>query len=209
MNMQKLKQPAFLEWGTVAIATILMLVASGLILYPGMTLENLLTALRFSSFTTALPFLLLFVLQPLARTRADLREWLQHHHRNLWWILTISHLIHLYQIVLFYQLGKSCPWVIWLITSPLWIIMVTFSLIELRKPQLFDQIYQASAPRAITLLHGIGIWYIWVVFTLAFGLGAIAHHIPFYNLPAFVLFLAGAIVSVTVWWKRRIAASHS
>ena len=184
------------------IATLFMMLASGLILYPKTTNDNILTALRLSSVTTAIPFLLVFTAKPLSVMASDLGRWVQSNRCYLWIILTISHLIHLYQILLYYQLGKSCPLIVWAITSPLWIIMVLFSGIELSQPSFFEQIFQAHRSRALKLLHGIGIWYIWLVFTLAFGLGSVARHILFYNIPAFVLFLAGAILHGIVEWRR-------
>lgn len=200
------QQPTFLEWSGVLLTAVFMILASSLILYPNITNENILTALRFSSMTTAIPFLLIFVTRPFALINNDLGQWLHNNRRYLWLSLTISHLIHLYQIVLYYQLGQSCSLIVWVITLPLWIIMVIFSVVELVKPQLFDHLYQANSSRVLSLLHGICIGYIWLVFTLAFGLGTVAKHIPFYNIPAFVLFLAGAILYGIAWWRRASAA---
>lgn len=184
------------------IATLFMMLASGLILYPKTTDENILTALRLSSVTTAIPFLLVFIAKPLAVVASDLGRWVQSNRRYLWLILTISHLIHLYQILLYYQLGQSCPLIVWAITSPLWIIMVLFAGGELSRPNFFAQIFPTRETRALNLLHGIGVWYVWLVFTLAFGLGTVAGHITFYNVPAFVLFLAGAIMHGILGWRR-------
>ena len=204
-TMQSIKQQTVLGWSAVFIATAFMILTSSLILYPKITDENILTALRLSSLTTAIPFLLFFITKPLAVARNELGQWLQNHHRYLWLTLTISHLIHLYQIVLYYQLGESCPLIVWLVTSPLWIIMVIFSVIELIKPQLLDLQTPENTPKLLSLLYGIGIWYIWLIFTLAFGLGAVAKYIPFYNIPAFVLFLAAAILHGIMRWKKRVA----
>lgn len=191
-----------LGWSGVLLATAFMLLASGLILYPETTNENILTALRLSSVTTAIPFLLVFIAKPLAMMASNLGRWLQSNRCYLWLILTISHFIHLYQIVLYYQLGKSCPLIVWALTAPLWIIMVLFTGIELSQPNFIEQIFQARQTKAMNLLHRIGVWYIWLVFTLAFGLGAVARHIPFYNVPALMLFLAGAIMHWIVGWRR-------
>uniref|UniRef100_B8HLR8 Ferric oxidoreductase domain-containing protein n=1 Tax=Cyanothece sp. (strain PCC 7425 / ATCC 29141) TaxID=395961 RepID=B8HLR8_CYAP4 len=203
--MRSIKQQAFLGWSTVAIATVFIVLTSALILYPKLNDENILTALRFSSLTTAMPFLLLFVVQPLAVVRRRVRPWLQDNRRYLWLILTISHLIHLYQIYLFYQLGKSCPLTIWLATTPLWIIMIIFSAIELIAPNLLGYTYKANGATALNWFYKIGTWYIWLVFTLAFGLGVVANHLPFYNIPALVLYVAGAMIYGMVWWWKRAA----
>ena len=80
--------------------------------------------------------------------------------------------------------------------------MVLFAGVELSQPNFFEQLLQARQAKLQPLLHGIGIWYIWLIFTLAFGLGAVARHIPFYNVPAFTLFLAGAIMHGIVGWRR-------
>lgn len=45
----EIQRRAFLEWSVVALATVFMLLASGLILYPKITNENILAALRLSS----------------------------------------------------------------------------------------------------------------------------------------------------------------
>jgi hypothetical protein len=199
MKFMERQQQTFLGWSGVLIATVLMMLSSGLILYPTITNENILTALRVSSLTTALPFLLIFVTGSLTIMTQDLGRWLQTNRRYLWLILTISHLIHLFQIFLYYQLGQSCSLTVWIVTSPLWIIMVIFSAIEISNSQLFA----AHSQRLFRLLYSIGIWYIWLIFSLAFGLGAVAKHIPFYNIPAFVLFLAAAIINVITWWRQK------
>lgn len=197
-------QQTSLGWSGVAIATIFIVLISSLILYPNVTSENVLTSLRFSSVTTALPFLLVFVAKPLRvlNVFSNLGQWAQANRRYLWLILTISHLLHLYQIFLYYQLGSSCSWLVWAITSPLWVIMVLFSAVAIFKPQLFDQLPQANGTKGLNLIYEIGNWYIWLVFTLAFGLGSVAKHIPFYNVPAFILFLAGAIAYAMAWFRR-------
>ena len=202
----RIQRQSFLGWTGVLISTVFMLLASGLTLYPQITSENILTALRLSSLTTAIPFLLVFVTKPLTVTTDELGQWLRNNRSYLWLALTISHLIHLYQIILYYQLGETCSLTTWLVTAPLWIIMVLFSVTELLRPEIFDYLYQAHVPRRLNILYRLGLWYIWLVFTLAFGLGAAEQHIPFYNIPAFMLFVAGAIFNGIMWWRKKILA---
>ena len=205
MSMLSIKQQAWLGWGTVLVAAALISLTSAIIIYPEVNKQNILTALRFSSLTTALPFLILFVAQPLSIVRQEIRPWLQENRRYLWLILTISHLIHLYQIYLFYQLGRSCPLAVWIAAGPMWIIMVIFSTIELVTPNLLGYTYQVNWARALNWFYEIGTWYIWLSFTLAFGLTSMAHRLLFYNIPALVLYLAGAIIYGMVWWWKRFA----
>jgi uncharacterized membrane protein len=208
-----MQQRTVFGWTGVAIAAIFMVLVSGLILYPKPTAENILAALRFSSVTTALPFLLVFAVQPLVKVSRDFGEWIQSNRKYLWIVLTFSHLLHLYQIFLFYQLGQSCPVTVWAVTAPLWIFMVLFSGWELMKPEFFEPIdreattqeFRLKTNKSINLIYGIGIWYIWLVFTLAFGLSAVAKHIPFYNIPALVLFLSAAIARGMGKWRRENA----
>lgn len=204
--MQSIKQQTTLAWSTVALAIIFMAFLSGLILYPKMTNENVLIALRCSSLTTAIPFIFVFWIKPLTKVKNDLGQWLQTHQRYLWLVLTSSHLIHLYQIFLYYQLGQSCPLLVWLVTAPLWIIMVIFSAVEVLKPQALDLNEKISPPSSLRFWYQMGIWYIWLIFTIAFGLGMIDNHMLFYNLPAFILFLSSAIFYGMVEWQKRIAA---
>ena len=48
----------------------------------------------------------------------------------------------------------------------------------------------------LKLLYGLGLGYVWAIFTIAFGLGAITRHLPFYNIPAFLLFLSAGTLHV-------------
>jgi hypothetical protein len=196
-----------LGWSSVVISTVLMVLASSLILYPSPTLVNILTALRLSSVTTALPFLLIFVARPLVFLTGlgDLGAWIQANRRYLWLMMTVSHLIHLYQIRLYYQLGQSCPPLVWMITAPLWIVMVLFAGIEIFQPQRLAGLYQGRNTDVMTLLHKIGGGYIWLVFTLAFGLAAVDNHLLFYNVPALVLFLAGGVLHGFTWRRQGVA----
>jgi hypothetical protein len=81
--------------------------------------------------------------------------------------------------------------------------MAAFSAIEIAKPELIDRLYRSKKNGLFNLFYGMGIWYIWLVFTLAFGLGSVAKHIPFYNVPAFIVFLAGAILYAIAWWRHK------
>jgi hypothetical protein len=87
-------------------------------------------------------------------------------------------------------------------TIPLWIVMVLWSGIEVFKLQSVSQFSRNQRPRGLTLLYTLGSWYIWLVFTLAFGLGTLNNHLLFYNLPAFLLFVAGAIAHGLTYWQR-------
>jgi hypothetical protein len=208
-----MRKSTVLGWTGVAIFAIFMVLVSSLILYPKPTAETILVALRFSSVTTALPFLLVFAAKPLLKISRDVGEWIQSYRKYLWIALTFSHLLHLYQIFIFYQLGQSCPGTVWAVTAPLWILMVLFSGWELIKPQFFEPLDRQAtsledrlnANQATNLIYGIGVWYIWLVFTLAFGLSAVAKHIPFYNIPALVLFLSAAIARGRLHWRRSSA----
>ena len=189
----------------VAVISLAMFLFSSLILYPEVTNENILTALQVTSVTTALPFLLVFTAKPLTlfSLSRNLGQWSQTNRSSLWLILTISHFLHLYQIWLYYQQGQSCPWYIWAITAPLWLIMALFSGVELVNPYLFDRLSRAHGNRGLKIAHGVGSLYIWLVFTLAFGVGTLEHHLLFYNAPALVLFLAGALSWPMMWLLRR------
>ncbi|NEQ51178.1 MAG: hypothetical protein F6K11_13750 [Leptolyngbya sp. SIO3F4] len=79
--------------------------------------------------------------------------------------------------------------------------MVLFSAVELINPQLFDNLNQAETTTTVKRLHAIGIWYVWLIFTVAFSLGSLAKHLMFYNLPAFILFIAAAIIHGTSRWR--------
>jgi hypothetical protein len=123
----------YLKWSGVLIGTVVMMLVSALIVYPKITIENVSISLRISSLITAIFFLLVFIAKPLTKINSELGNSIEHNRSYLWLVLTISHLIHLYQIWLYYQLGQSCPVFIWLATLPLWIITVVFAVIEIIK----------------------------------------------------------------------------
>lgn len=191
-----------LGWFGVVVTTLAIFLMSHLILYPQPTPEALLLALRVTSLTTALPLWLVCVARPIALISRELAQWVQAHRRYLWLTLTASHLIHLYQIGLYYQVGQQCPFLVWAITIPVWGVMVAIAAIEWLRSSWIDELYQGTANASGAWLYGIALGYVWWVFTLAFGLGAIDRHLPFYNMPAFLLFLSAAILQGIGWTRR-------
>ena len=187
-----------LRWIAVGCAVLAIALLSNLALYPQPTAETVLIALRITSLTTALPFLLVFSTRPLVLVSRELAQWAQAYRRELWLVLTASHLLHLYQIGLYYQLGQQCPLTVWLITAPVWIITVLAAVVEIVRSQWFE----GRSPAGLKLLYSLGLGYVWLVFTLAFGLGAIARHLPFCNIPSFLLFLAAGVLHLVTWWQR-------
>ena len=181
-----------MQWAAVGFAILLIALLSNLSLYPQTTAENVPIALRITSLTTALPLLLVFTARPLPLISRPLAQWVHAHYRELWLVLTASHLIHLYQIGLYYQLGQQCRLTVWLVTAPVWGITVIFAIVAIARPQWLEQ----PSSRGLKWLLGLGLAYVWGVFTLAFGLGAIARHLPFYNIPAFLLFLSGGALHI-------------
>lgn len=178
-------------WTVIGSAAALLL-TSVLILQPSVNQQNILTALRVSSATTAIPFLILFALAPLDRPGSAARTWLLNHRTETWVILTLSHLLHLVQIGLYYRLGQSCPLTVWLVALPVWLVMVAVTLAELGVVPWLAAAAESDGPRG-GWLYQAGLWLVWLVFLLAFGLGTAARHLMVYNLPALVLFLAAAL----------------
>ena len=192
------------HWSSVVITSLYLLATSALVTSPVVTNENILIALRLSSLTTAIAFWLVFVTKSMIKLNYQIGSWLQENRRYLWLIATISHFIHLYQIYLYYQLGNTCPLPIWLITSPLWIFMGLFATIEIIQPKLLDRISSTDkSTKYWNWFYTFSNWYIWLVFTLAFSLGTIGKQLLFYNLPASILYLAGAIISIVFLWQKK------
>ena len=186
----------------VSLSILLIALSSNLSLYPQPTSDNVLIALRITSLTTALPLLWVFTAQPMALIFRSWAQWIQDHYRELWLVLTASHFIHLYQIGVYYQLGQRCPLTIWLFTAPVWGIMAIFSTIAIARPQWFKR----PPSLALKWLLGLGVGYAWFMFAAAFGLGAIARHLPFYNIPAFLLFLSSGILHIIARSRRSLPA---
>ena len=184
------KRPS-LSWSLIVLASLSMSLLSALVLSNGLEMSSVLLALRVSSLTTALPFLLVFSMRPLKRLKwtSEIGQWSQQYYRELWVITAVSHLIHLAQIGLYYTLGQSCPFLVWAVTLPLWIIMVGFAIIA-----IFNPVWFKNGQFQDVRLYTLGSWYIWLIFTVAFALGSATQHLLFYNLPSAILFIAGAIL---------------
>ncbi|MEM9088078.1 MAG: hypothetical protein AAGC93_04970 [Cyanobacteria bacterium P01_F01_bin.53] len=205
-----------LHWNLVTVASLFLVLTSALILSNGLDEACIFLALRVSSLTTALPFFLVFAMQPLQRlglTR-EMGLWAQQYARDLWVIAAVSHLIHLAQIGLYYTLGRSCSAISWALTAPMWLILVWFAGLAIVQPSWFNSIcaddsaaeYVAEkAPLTRARLYQLGSWYVWLIFVGAFVGGAAAQHLLFYNLPAAILFIAAAILRVL---PRRIVPAH-
>jgi hypothetical protein len=195
-----------LHWGLIVISSLSLLLVSALILSNGLDQASLFIGLRVSSLTTALPFLLIFAIAPLQRFwfTAKTGDWAQEHQRSLWVIAAVSHLIHLGQIGLYYKLGQSCPLWVWLLTAPLWLILIWFAAVAIFQPNWFasparSRIFRSPgqgfpSAQAKARIYQIASWYVWLVFAAAFILSIAAQHLLFYNLPAAILFLAAALV---------------
>lgn len=196
-----------LHWSLVLVASLFLLMLSALVLSNGLDEISVLVGLRVSSLTTALPFLLVFSLEPSLRFRPllGLGHWIQQHQRDLWVVAGVSHLIHLGQIGLYYKLGQSCPLLVWAVTAPLWIILTLSALAAMFQPSWLaprtarTSIFRSPSsgfPSAQTkaVVYQICGGYVWLVFTLAFVMGAATNHLLFYNLPAAALFLAVGLV---------------
>lgn len=183
---------SFLRWDLLAIASIFLLLSSALLLSNGVDEPSVILSLRVSSLTTALPFLIVFAMQPMQRFRLTRKtgQWAQQHFRELWIIAAVSHLIHLAQLGLYYQLGQACPPLVWAVTIPVWIILVLFAAISIFQPGWFSPMPHPQKG----LLYKTGSWYVWLVFTVAFTLSSAAHHLLFYNLPSASLFVAAAVM---------------
>lgn len=191
-----------LAWGVVIISSLFMLLLSALVLSNGLDLSSVFLALRTSSLTTALPFLLVFSTRPLRRLKwtSEIGQWSHQYYRELWIVVAVSHLIHLAQIGLYYNLGQSCPASVWAVTLPLWIIVVSFAISAITNPEWFTNSHAQDVR-----LYKLGSWYVWLIFTIAFVLGAATGHLLFYNLPSATLFIAGAILRLR---PRNIISMH-
>ncbi|MEB3332478.1 MAG: hypothetical protein VKI83_08310 [Synechococcaceae cyanobacterium] len=193
-------------WTVIGSIAALSLI-SVLILQPQVNSDNILTALRVSSATTAIPFLLLFALTPFDRAGTAAHRWLTGHRAEAWLILTASHLVHLGQIGLYYRLGQTCPLTVWLITIPVWLVMLAVTLVVLTRQQLLAG-GGSGGSRWAGALYAAGLWVVWLVFLLAFALGSAAGHLLAYNLPALVLFLAAALGWLLPPLRRVVAAGR-
>lgn len=103
-------------WSLVIAASLFIFLVSSLIFYVDVGEESTRTVLRFTSLTSAIPFLLVFISKPFSYIQwsQEFSQWTQHNRRYLWLILTASHLIHLYAIFVFFQLKvKEIPGYIW------------------------------------------------------------------------------------------------
>lgn len=202
-----------LGWSLVIAASLFILLVSGLIFYVGVNEDSTRTVLRFTSVTSALPFLLVFLSKPLSyfqRTQ-EFSQGTRDNRRYLWLTLTASHLVHLYAIFVFFQLKvKEIPGSVLWMGGIAYAIILIFGGIELVKPSLFDEARNSQSNSFINWIYGSGIWYVWLLFFLTYlgsatGLSALAQgRQMFYTIPGAIVFLAAALFRLIVkfqGWK--------
>lgn len=189
-------------WSLVIAASIFILLASILIFYVGIDEKSTRTVLRFTSLTSAIPFLLVFMSKPFSyiQKTQEFSKWTQYNRRYLWLIFTASHLIHIYAIFVFFQLQvKEISGYIWWAGGIAYVIILIFATIELVSPNLFDEATLTKF-RFLKLIYTSGIWYVWLIFLLTYvgtasSLSAVAKgRITFYTIPMIIIFLAIALL---------------
>ena len=202
-----MKNSPILGWSLVIAASVFIVLVTGLIFYVGVDEQTTRTVLRFTSVTSVIPFLLVFIAEPCSYIQRiqDFSQWTENNRRYLWLILAVSHLVHLYGIFVFLQLKvQEVPDFIWLTGGIAYLVILIFAVVELVKPSLFDEVSQGIGDNFTKLIYASGIWYVWLYFFLAYGGAASGYSALtkgrqiFYTVPATIILIAAALSHLIV-----------
>lgn len=202
-----MKNSSIFGWSLVIAASVFIVLVTGLIFYVGVNEQTTRTVLRFTSVTSVIPFLLVFVSKPGSYIQKiqEFSQWIKNNRRYLWLILSVSHLVHLYAIFVFLQLKvKEVPSYIWLTGGIAYLVILIFAVVELIKPSVFDEVSQGLGDSFTKLVYTSGIWYVWLYFFLAY-VGAASGYSAltkgrqlFYTIPATIIFISAALLHLIV-----------
>ncbi|KST64524.1 hypothetical protein [Mastigocoleus testarum] len=202
-----MKNSSLVGWSLVIASSLFILLITGLIFYVGVNEQTIRTVLRFTSVTSVVPFLLVFVSKPCSYIQRlqEYSLWIENYRRYLWLILSISHLVHLFGIFVFVQLRvKQVPGYIWFTGGIAYLIIMIFAVMELVNSSIFDEVSKGVSDSFSKLIYVSGIWYIWLYFLFAY-VGAASGYSPltkgrqlFYTIPAAIIFIATALLHVLV-----------
>lgn len=213
-----MKNSPIIGWSLVIAASVFIVLVTGLIFYVGVDEQTTRTVLRFTSVTSVIPFLLVFIAKPCSYIQRIqyFSQWTDNNRRYLWLILSISHLVHLYGIFVFLQLKvQEVPGFIWLTGGIAYLVILIFAVVELVKPSLFDEVSQGVGDNFTKLIYTSGIWYVWLYFFLAYvgsasGYSALAKGRQiFYTVPATIIFIAAALLHLIVKFQDKKVDSKS
>ena len=152
--------------------------------------------IRVTAFTSALPFLLVFVARPLHRLRRSAAtRWLMINRRYLGLSVAASHWWHLVAIVAFVSwYSTDGPGI-----SPLTKIFGSAGFVMLGlMAATSNDASQRALGRGWHWLHLVGLWVVWLDFIFTYGLNAVA---PLHAVMA-LLFAAAWILRVAAFWSR-------
>lgn len=213
-----MKNSSIFGWSLVIAASVFIMLVTGLIFYVGVNEQTTRTVLRFTSVTSVIPFLLVFVSKPGSYIQKiqEFSQWAEKNRRYLWLILSISHLVHFYAIFVFLQLNiKEVPGYIWLTGGIAYLIILIFAVVELVKPSVFDEVSQGLGDSFTKLVYTSGIWYVWLYFFLAY-IGAATGYSAltkgrqiFYTIPATIIFISAALLHLIVKFRDKRVDSKS
>lgn len=202
-----MKNSSITGWSLVITSSVFIVLVTSLIFYVGINEQTTRTVLRFTSVTSVIPFLLVFLSKPCSYIPIiqEFSRWINRNRRYLWLILSFSHSVHLYGIFVFLRLKvKEVPGFIWLTGGLAYLIILMFAVIELVNPSLFQRVSEGVSDSFTKLIYATGIWYIWFYFLLAYvgaasGYSALSKGRQiFYTVPATIILLVSALLYLVV-----------
>jgi sulfoxide reductase heme-binding subunit YedZ len=136
----------------------------------GFEVEGVRMVVRYTARTSLLFFCLAFSASALHRLRpGPFTRWQLRNRRHLGLSFAVSHLIHAIAIVCF---AVMAPALFAQATSPASFIFggIGYAFIIAMAATSFDATATAIGPRAWRLLHGCGVYYLWLQFMVSFGM---------------------------------------
>lgn len=189
-------------WLMAVIAVLLLAMVAAIVAVKGIEVEGMRLAIRMTARTSLALFLLAFTASATARLFPSAATlWQRANRRYLGVSFAVSHLIHGVAII---RLAVIDPPLFDQLTSVTSFIAggLGFVAIALLAATSFDRAAKALGRRGWVWLHRVGVWYLWLSFTVNFG-----KRIPGYQgywLPVTLLLLA---LVLRIWaWRRAVSS---
>lgn len=158
-------------------------------------------ALRLTAFSSGVLFSAVFAASPLRRLAPSAAtRWLVANRRYLGVSFAVSHGYHLLAIVLLIRAAGSAERAS---IDPVTTIggSLGYAFVLAMVATSFDRTAAWLGRRAWGALHGTGLYFLWFVFAMNYGLQMMRS--PVHFLVA-ALVIAGAVLRVAAWWKARV-----
>jgi hypothetical protein len=188
-------------WPLVGVTALVVIAGSILLALPAEPVEAVRRVIRFTARTSITLFLLAFTAAALYRFWPNAwTRWQRQNRRYLGVSFAVSHFVHLLAIL---RLGRLAPdqlaaeanAITWIFGGLAYVFIAAMTLTS------FDRTAQMIGPRAWTILHTTGSYYVWLIFANSYVARAV-------QMPAYIPVAALVVGALALRIAARIARSR-